>query len=146
MVDCTGLENRQPERVREFESHRFRQKMGIESSTPKKPVIRLAPTKQSLRVSMTYKVKPHMKSRTSSLLSLFVALFFSFYCAASLAIPKVAEDENAPVTTGADVAKPKLATKSTKPQTAEKNKKTSTKKPAKTSKPAKKSKTTYRRK
>ena len=25
MVDCTGLENRQPARVREFESHRFRQ-------------------------------------------------------------------------------------------------------------------------
>ena len=25
MVDCTGLENRRLERVREFESHRFRQ-------------------------------------------------------------------------------------------------------------------------
>ena len=25
MVDCTGLENRQRETVREFESHRFRQ-------------------------------------------------------------------------------------------------------------------------
>ena len=25
VVDCTGLENRRPERVREFESHRFRQ-------------------------------------------------------------------------------------------------------------------------
>jgi len=26
VVDCTGLENRRLERVREFESHRFRQK------------------------------------------------------------------------------------------------------------------------
>jgi len=25
VVDCTGLENRRLERVREFESHRFRQ-------------------------------------------------------------------------------------------------------------------------
>ena len=25
VVDCTGLENRRPARVREFESHRFRQ-------------------------------------------------------------------------------------------------------------------------
>ena len=32
MVDCTGLENRQPARVREFESHRFRQQVNIYAS------------------------------------------------------------------------------------------------------------------
>ena len=29
VVDCTGLENRQRATVREFESHRFRQQLGI---------------------------------------------------------------------------------------------------------------------
>jgi len=32
VVDCTGLENRQRATVREFESHRFRQKVNIYDS------------------------------------------------------------------------------------------------------------------
>jgi hypothetical protein len=34
VVDCTGLENRRPARVREFESHRFRQLPVIRVSGP----------------------------------------------------------------------------------------------------------------
>lgn len=95
---------------------------------------------------MTYKAKLNMKPRMTNMLSLFVALLFSFYCATSLAMPKVAEDENAPVTTGADVTKPKLSAKSAKPKTVEKHKKTTSKKSTKAGKPTKKTKAVHRRK
>ena len=47
-----------------------------------------------------------MKLQTTSLMKLLAAVLFTAYCNTSQAIPKAAEDENAPVTTGADVASP----------------------------------------
>ena len=54
VVDCTGLENRQRETVREFESHRFRQSTQLlQTSASQKP-----PTLISLQGSIQTSLVP----------------------------------------------------------------------------------------
>ena len=74
-------------------------------------------------------------------LKLLPALILSTSFSVAQAIPKAAEDANAPVTTGADVAKPTPAKSQSKQNTADKAKKSTTKKSAKAGKPAPKAKT-----
>ena len=87
-----------------------------------------------------------MKLPQAIVLKLLPALIFSACCTVSHAIPKAAEDENSPVTTGADVAKPTPSKKQAKPAAVEKSKKSTGKKSAKSGKPAPKSKTTRSKK
>ena len=78
-----------------------------------------------------------MKILKINALKLFPALIFSTlsaYCATAHAIPKAAEDEHSPVTTGADVARPVPSKKATQTTTAEKGKKTVNKKQGKSAK------------
>ncbi len=82
-----------------------------------------------------------MKLQTTRFMKLLALVLFSAYCHTSQAIPKAAEDENAPVTTGADVAKPSPAKKQTKPSTTEKSKKATPKKAIKPGKTTQKTKT-----
>ncbi len=82
-----------------------------------------------------------MKLQTTRLMKLLAAVLFATYCNTSQAIPKAAEDENAPVTTGADVAKPSHSKKQTPQSATEKSKKANPKKPTKPGKTAHKTKT-----
>jgi len=52
-----------------------------------------------------------MTSRNTRLLPVLVATFFACCTLNAQAIPKAAEHEDAPVTTGADVVRPKPSTK-----------------------------------
>ena len=61
------------------------------------------------------KAKSDMKFKTNQLLPWLVAAAVSVLSGTALATPKAAEHEDAPVTLGADVTKPKLSTKSAKP-------------------------------
>lgn len=61
------------------------------------------------------KAKSDMKFGTKHLLPYFVAAIISVFSGIALATPKAAEHEDAPVTLGADVAKPKISAKSAKP-------------------------------
>jgi len=84
-----------------------------------------------------------MKLLTKRLLHWLVAAMLSICTVASLAIPKAAEHEDAPVTTGADVAKPMLSTKPAKQQVTVKPKKATKGKPVNTAKPTKKAKVAH---
>lgn len=57
-----------------------------------------------------------MKTRSSSVASAMIATVFFCTSAAALAMPKAAEDESAPVSSGANAARPKHS--SAKPQPA----------------------------
>ena len=82
-----------------------------------------------------------MKLQTTRLMKLLAAVLFATYCNTSQAIPKAAEDENAPVTTGADVAKPSHSKKQTPQSATEKSKKATPKKATKPGKTTQKTKT-----
>jgi len=56
-----------------------------------------------------------MKLMTKNLLPWLVAAVIPVFSGMALATPKAAEHEDAPVTLGADVAKPKLSAKTAKP-------------------------------
>lgn len=56
------------------------------------------------------------------MLYMLVAAVFSFFSVESFAIPKAAEHEDAQVTTGADVARPKRSVVPTKPPATVKSK------------------------
>jgi len=60
-----------------------------------------------------------MKIRIGKPLTFFVAAIFAFGCLPSYATPKAAENENSPVTTGADVAKPRIFSKPAKKQASQ---------------------------
>ena len=72
-----------------------------------------------------------MKSRSKEVLHIFVAAAFCFFSMASLATPKAAEHEDAPVTTGANAARPKHSTLPAKQQASRNNKNATKGKPAK---------------
>ena len=78
----------------------------------------------------------NMKSPEIVLLKLLPALIVSTCFSVAHAIPKAAEDESAPVTTGADVAKPSPAKTLSKKNTPDKAKKPTTKRSAKRVRPA----------
>jgi len=80
-----------------------------------------------------------MKSLTSTVLHFLIAATLCFFSVASLAIPKAAEHEDAPVTTGANVARPKHSTTPANQQASGKNKKATIGKPAKSGRSTKKS-------
>ena len=61
------------------------------------------------------KAKSDMKFGTKHLLPWLVAATVSIFSGTALATPKAAEHEDAPVTLGADVARPKLSAKTPKP-------------------------------
>jgi hypothetical protein len=84
-----------------------------------------------------------MKLLTKRPLHWLAAATFAFCSMASLATPKAAEHEDAPVTTGADVAKPMLSAKPAKQQVTVKPKKATKGKPVNTAKPAKKAKVAH---
>ena len=54
-----------------------------------------------------------MKIQKNKTLSLFIAIILNLICTHSYATPKAAENENAPVTTGADATRPKISVKPT---------------------------------
>lgn len=83
-----------------------------------------------------------MNARNTNTLRLLIASTLMFFSLNSLAAPKAAEHEDAPVTMGADIAKPKPAGKPAKQQAAGKAKATPKGKPVNASKPPKKAKTT----
>ena len=85
-----------------------------------------------------------MNARNTNTLRLLIASTLMFFSLNSLAAPKAAEHEDAPVTMGADIAKPKPAAKPAKQQATGKAKaKAAPKgKPVNASKPPKKAKTT----
>jgi len=72
-----------------------------------------------------------MKSRSKEVLHFFIAAAFCFFSMASLATPKAAEHEDAPVTTGAYAARPKHSTLPAKQQASVKHKNAAKGKPAK---------------
>jgi len=80
-----------------------------------------------------------MKSRKNNLLHFLVAAAFCFISVASLATPKAAEHEDAPVTTGANVARPKHSTTPANQQASGNNKNATIGKPAKSGRSTKKS-------
>lgn len=63
-----------------------------------------------------------MKSRTRKVLHYLFAAAFGFFSVATLATPKAAEHEDAPVTSGANVARPKHSTTPAKQQVTGKHK------------------------
>ncbi len=65
--------------------------------------------------ALTFKAKLDMKFRTKHVLPWLVAAVLSIFSVVALAMPKAAEHEDAPVTMGADVAKPTLSAKMAKP-------------------------------
>jgi hypothetical protein len=79
-----------------------------------------------------------MKSRTNNVPHFLFAAAFCFYSVASLATPKAAEHEDAPVTSGAHVARPKHSTTPAKQQASGKHKNAGKGKPAKSSRSSKK--------
>ncbi len=79
-----------------------------------------------------------MKSRTNNVLHVIVAVSFCVFSVASLATPKAAEHEDAPVTIGANVARPKHSTTPAKQQASGKHKKAVIGKPAKSARSSKK--------
>ena len=84
-----------------------------------------------------------MKSKTNFLLPWLIAATISVFSGSTQATPKAAENEEAPVTLGADVAKPKLTAKAGKPA---KPKITMKAKPVRKSKAPNKVKATPRKK
>ena len=72
-----------------------------------------------------------MKSRTRKVLHYLFAAAFSLFSVASLATPKAAEHEDAPVTSGANVARPKHSATTAKQQASGKHKNAAKGKPAK---------------
>ena len=83
-----------------------------------------------------------MNARNTKTLPLLIASTLMFFSLNSLAAPKAAEHEDAPVTMGADIAKPKPAAKPAKQQATGKAKAAPKGKPVNASKPPKKAKTT----
>lgn len=81
-----------------------------------------------------------MRTQMMKTLAIFSAACFAFCSVSAHATPKAAEHENAPVTSGADVARPKISTKQAKVQVIGK-KKAEVKKTRHDSKPAKKTAT-----
>ena len=81
-----------------------------------------------------------MNARNTKILPLLIASTLMFFSLNSLAAPKAAEHEDAPVTMGADIAKPKPAAKPAKQQAT--GKAAPKGKPVNASKPPKKAKTT----
>jgi hypothetical protein len=79
-----------------------------------------------------------MKSRTKKVQNFLFAAAFSLFSVASLATPKAAEHEDAPVTSGANVARPKHSTTPAKQQASGKHKKAAKGKPAKSARSTKK--------
>jgi hypothetical protein len=79
-----------------------------------------------------------MKPRTSKVPHFLFAVAFCFFSAASLATPKAAEHEDAPVTTGANVARPKHSTTPAKQQASVKHKNAAKGKPVKSTRATKK--------
>ena len=83
-----------------------------------------------------------MNARTNYVVHFIVAALFFFCGSVAFAIPKAAEYEDAPVTTGADATRPRLSSaKQVKHQVSGKSKKISKTKPVKTAKPTKKTRT-----
>jgi len=62
-----------------------------------------------IRLTSTIELDENMKFRITSVIYLFLAATFAICSAAAHATPKAAEHENAPVSTGADVARPKIS-------------------------------------
>ena len=83
-----------------------------------------------------------MNARNTNTYRLLVASTLTFFSLNLQAAPKAAEHEDAPVTMGADIAKPKPAAKPAKQHTTGKAKPAPKGKPLSTSKPPKKAKTT----
>ena len=88
----------------------------------------------------------NMKSPKIVLLKLLPALIVSTCFSVAHAIPKAAEDESAPVTTGADVAKPSPAKTLPKKSTPDKAKKSAKKRSTKAANPAPKTKARHGKK
>jgi hypothetical protein len=79
-----------------------------------------------------------MHTLTRNLLSLIAAASFGFGSASALAMPKAAEHEDAPVTSGVNATRPKHSSTAAKPPVVAKAKPASKAKPAgKAGKPAK---------
>lgn len=78
-----------------------------------------------------------MKRRTNKVPHYLFAVAFCCFSMASLATPKAAEHEDAPVTNGVDVARPKHSKTAAKPQASGKPKNTAKGKPAKSVKSTK---------
>ena len=85
-----------------------------------------------------------MKTRTRSLAGAIVATVFLCASAATLAMPKAAEDESAQVSSGANAARPQHS--SAKPPASKAKPAKKSVKPAKANPAAKKPKATQRRK
>lgn len=81
-----------------------------------------------------------MTHRTNAFLPFLIGAVFTVCSLPSLAMPKAAEHEDAPVTMGADVPKPKRSTKKTEKPVAKKAKPSTKSKAAKTTRHPKKSK------
>ena len=68
----------------------------------------------------TIRIDPHlhliMKSRIHCLTPVFAAAAFAFFSLSAQALPKAAEDQDAPVTAGTDVVRPKPSTKTAMPK------------------------------
>jgi len=79
-----------------------------------------------------------MKFRTKKMPHFLFAAACCFLSMASLATPKAAEHEDAPVTSGANVARPKHSTTPAKQQASGKNKNAGKGKPAKSARSTKK--------
>jgi hypothetical protein len=82
-----------------------------------------------------------MNARNTNTLRLLIASILTFFSLNTVAAPKAAEHEDAPVTVGADIAKPKPAAKPAKQQATGKAKPAPKGKPVNTNKPPKKAKT-----
>jgi hypothetical protein len=92
------------------------------------------------RVSELLNAGSNMKTPTKGALHLLVAATLAFCSLPSLAMPKAAENEEAPVTTIADVARPRLSAKPAKRQMTVKSKKAAKRKAATAGKPSRKAK------
>jgi hypothetical protein len=75
-----------------------------------------------------------MKPRTNKVPHFLIAAAFCFFSVASHATPKAAEHEDAPVTSGANVARPKHSTTPAKQQATGKHKKAAKGKSARSTK------------
>jgi hypothetical protein len=92
------------------------------------------------RVSEFLNARLNMKIPIKGALQLLVVATLAVCSLASLAMPKAAENEDAPVTTIADVARPRLSAKPAKRQMTVKSKKAAKRKAASAGKPSRKAK------
>jgi hypothetical protein len=81
----------------------------------------------------------YMKLKAIKLARFLLAASFLFFSVTVQAAPKAAEHEDAPVTTGADVARPKMSAKPAKQHVTGKARPTPKRKPVHAAKPPQKS-------